>query len=152
MRPLSAYSLHQRLSFRIARLSRILQARIEAELAPHGLTRLMWLILYGVEVDGVESPSGLAGYLGVARPSISRLLQKMEGAGLLARIARPEGDGRNVQLALTEKGRKVLTELLPRIDAQCNHFCDKLDPAALSTLLETLDRLAAGEPDPAATG
>jgi len=151
MRPLSTYRLHQRLSFRIARLARILHARLEAELAPHGLTRLMWLILYGVGVDGVETPSGLASYLGVARPSISRLLHRMQTDGLIQRDASPEGDGRNVQLSLTEAGRQLLGELLPRIDAHNEHFCMKLDPVALSALMDTLDRLAAGEAEPSLT-
>jgi len=138
------YTLHDRLGYRISRLARIMQTRLEAVLAEEGLTRMMWLVLTGLGEDGVRTPSELADYIGITRPAASRLLKRMEARGFVIRTD-GDGDGRSIALCLTEAGREVVDRARPRVDAMTAHFVSKLDSATHAALMDGLDRLAEGE-------
>ena len=75
------FQLHQRLGYKVSRLSRIMQSRLERLIAEQGLTRLMWCVLTGIGDEGVSTPSELADYIGITRPATSRLLREMGGQG-----------------------------------------------------------------------
>ncbi len=138
------YTLHDRLGYRVSRLARIMQTRLEEVLAAEDLTRMMWLVLTGLGEDGVRTPSELADYIGITRPAASRLLKRMEARGFVIR-ADGDGDGRSIALGLTEAGREVLERARPRVDAMTAHFVSKLDGATHAALMDGLDRLAEGE-------
>ena len=53
-----------------------------------------------------RAPSALAGYIGINRTAMSRLLKEMEAKDLIRR-ERVTGDGRAAAVRLTEKGRAV---------------------------------------------
>lgn len=137
--------LHQRLGWRVSRLARILQSRLEAVLADEGLTRLMWVVLCGLGEDGIETPSDLADYIGITRASTSRLLTTMEGRGLIRRSGTAGADGRQVALELTERGQAILHRYRPAADAITAHFMAKLDPDQARILMDALAILAQGE-------
>jgi MarR family transcriptional regulator, transcriptional regulator for hemolysin len=139
------YLLHRRLGWRVSRLARILQSRLEAVLADEGLTRLMWVVLCGLGEDGVETPSDMADYIGITRASTSRLLTTMEGRGLIRRHGPTGSDGRQVALALTDRGRAILTRYRPQADAMTRHFLDKITPDQARLLMDALATLAEGE-------
>lgn len=139
------YRLHGRLGWRVSRLARILQSRLEAVLADEGLTRLMWVVLCGLGEDGIETPSEMADYIGITRASTSRLLTTMEVRGLVVRNGPAGHDGRQVALALTDRGRAILTRYRPQADAMTAHFLSKLDPEQARVLMEALAILADGE-------
>jgi DNA-binding MarR family transcriptional regulator len=139
------YRLHDRLGYRVSRLARIMQSRLETVLAREDLTRMMWLVLTGIGEDGVRTPSELAEYIGITRPAASRLLNRMEARGFVVR-AEGDGDGRTVDLALTDSGREVLLRARPQVDAMTAHFISKLDRAAYAALMDGLAGLAEGEP------
>lgn len=142
---MKTFRMYQRIGYRIWRVARVLEVKLEAELASHGLTRLMWMTLHGVGEDGVETPSELADYLGIARPSVSRMLHKMETRGLMRRFVDAGPDARMVRLALTETGVEMLNDLLPKVDAHNARICERLDPDELASLLSALDRLSNGD-------
>lgn len=135
------YRLHQWLGYRINRLARLMQGMLEADLEPHRLTGLMWSSLYGIAEDGVETPSQLASYLGVARPSASRVLQRLEGCGLIERLERHGSDARTVQLRLTDAGRRVVAEVLPRFEAHDARFSARLTDEERTVVMAALQRL-----------
>jgi len=139
------YLLHGRLGWRVSRLARILQARLEAVLAPEGLTRLMWVVLCGLGEDGVETPSEMAGYIGITRASTSRLLTTMERRGLIRRTGPAGPDGRQVALEPTARGRAILQRYRPEADAMTAHFLSKLGPEQARALMDALAILAEGE-------
>jgi len=141
----SRYKLHQRLGYRASRLARIMQNRLEAEIAEHGLTRLMWCVMTGVGEEGVRTPSELAEYVGVTRPTISRLLRVLEEKGMLRRTNGELKDGRSVRLELTPQGEAVTRGTRSRVDALNTHFTAKLAPEHLAVVLSGLEILAAGE-------
>lgn len=140
------YRLHRRLGFRVSRLARLMQARHEAAL-PRGLTRLGAAVLTGVGDEAVTTPSGLAAYVGITRPAMSRLLRGLEARGLIRRAPGGE-DGRQTQVVLTAEGGAALAVVRRAADALQAHFAAKLTAGDLATLTDALARLAEGEPDP----
>lgn len=138
------YELHKRLGYRVSRLSRIMQGRLEQILGEHRITRLAWCALTGIGEEGVSTPSELAVYIGVTRPATSRLLRDLEARGLVAR-ANGSADGRSVTLSLTEMGEKITRKSRVLVDEMNQHFKAKLDPEHLAQVLRGLEILSAGE-------
>lgn len=73
--------------------------------------------------------------------TMSRLLDRMEKSGLIAREPCP-GDGRGHHAGLTERGRAALEEIMPVYTSSIErnlggHFCD----ASAGALAELLDRI-----------
>jgi MarR family transcriptional regulator, transcriptional regulator for hemolysin len=139
------YRLHQRLGYRASRLARIMQNRLEALIAEHGLTRLMWCVLTGVGEEGVRTPSELADYVGVTRPAMSRLLRVLEDKAMLRRINGGSRDGRAVRIELTPLGEEVTRRTRIAVDRLNAHFTAKLPSDHLAAVLSGLEILAAGE-------
>ena len=84
------------------------------------------------------SQQELANALLVTKGNVCQLLDKMEGSGLLER--RP--DGRVNRLFLTDQGRRVHDEVVPRHDAMLGAYFNTLtsdDQHALLRLLRQVD-------------
>jgi len=144
MMEMREYELHKRLGYRVSKLSRIMQSRLERMIAEQGLTRLMWCTLTGVGEEGVTTPSELADYIGITRPATSRLLRDMEAKGMLVRNGGCE-DGRAITISLTDHGISRLTAARVSVDALNDHFKSKLPAELLALVLDGVERLAAGE-------
>jgi len=142
--PPGDYRLHSRLGYRLSHLSRLMQATLERELAPHGMSRLKWCALSGVALEGLSSPSDLAAHIGITRPATSRLLKGMEQEGLIARALAQE-DGRAREIQVTDLGHDKIAACRPLVDRNDRHFVGKLDPADLAQLFLVLDELTRGE-------
>lgn len=141
---MAAHDLHKRLGFRVSRLAQIMQSRLEGQLAPLGLTRLSWCVLTGIADAQITAPSDLASYIGITRPTMSRLLRGLEARGLVLREA-GQGDGRAVALALTESGRDVHAASRRIVDAEGTHFAAKLTPAQHAAFMQAISLLDDGE-------
>ena len=74
--------------------------------------------------------------------TITRLLDKLETAGLLQR-ERSDPDRRQVLCRITEAGRTLLRELDPQVDALDEELAGGLGPARLQTFVATLDEIRA---------
>lgn len=142
---MSDYELHNRLGYRVSRLSRIMQNRLEAMIQDHELTRLMWCVVTGVGEERVNTPSGLADYIGVTRPAASRLLRSLEKKGLVQRSNGCSTDGRSVKVELTGQGEAVLRTTRAKVDELNAHFRGKLPPEQYECLMDALELLAKGE-------
>lgn len=140
------YQLRERLGFRFSRLAKLMQARLERGLAEHELTRLKWCILSGVGLEGQTAPSDLAEHVGIARPTISKLLKELVDQGLVARRLSNE-DGRGREIALTELGTVKLKTCLPIVEQNQIHFLGKLTDEQQHQLDHLLDALGSGELD-----
>jgi MarR family transcriptional regulator, organic hydroperoxide resistance regulator len=70
--------------------------------------------------------------------TITRLLDKLEGAGLISR-ERSEPDRRQVLCYVTEPGRRLLDQLDPKVDALDEAALGFLTTARLTALIHTLD-------------
>ncbi|WP_136658929.1 MarR family winged helix-turn-helix transcriptional regulator [Nitratireductor sp. XY-223] len=138
------YRLHTRLGYKVSRLARLMEAQLDEMISPFGVTRLMWCILSGVGLEDVRTPSALADYVGIARSAVSRALRTMEDMGLISRCG-ADGDGRGVEIRLTERGRSVMEQCRPLVEQLNDHFTDKIAQDELAAVLRLVDALSAGE-------
>jgi MarR family transcriptional repressor of emrRAB len=103
----------------VLRSAHLLEARIDAALAPHGLTMREYLALILIADDAVEPlrPSDLSVTLDATRTQITRLLDTLERKGLAQRLPGPAGDRRSLHLAQTPAGAALLAAVAPAVHA-----------------------------------
>ncbi len=138
------FTLHNRVGFKVTLLARIMEARLEKQLSQHGVTRLMWCVLRGAGMENVNTPSGLAEYICIARPAISRLLKDMEKRGYVERSG-IEGDKRLTEVTLTELGIEKMKTCHVLVRELNGHFANKLDPETFDILMAAIDKMTDGE-------
>ena len=83
----------------------------ESEMRPYGLTAVQWAPLMIISRGGNPTAASLARDLNTDTGAMTRMLDRLEAKGLLARN-RSATDRRVVMLTLTEQGRE-LTTLIP---------------------------------------
>jgi DNA-binding MarR family transcriptional regulator len=93
------------------RLARELRAALDRAFGDLGLTSQQAALLTHL-LTGVESPTELTGLLGVDTAGMTRMLDRLERKGLVARAADPD-DRRAIRVALTPAG----ADLAPRLPA-----------------------------------
>ncbi|MFI6518574.1 MarR family winged helix-turn-helix transcriptional regulator [Spirillospora sp. NPDC050679] len=144
-RPAAAPALAEELRISIARLSRRLRtlrpATPEAA-APLSLTQ--FAALAAIERHGSMTPRELADHEKVQPPSMTRVIAHLESQGLVARSPHPT-DGRQVTLAATEPGRRLLAEERRRKQAWLTQRLGELSPEEREVLRRAapiLDKLS----------
>ncbi len=141
---LEQYRLHERFGYKMSKLARQMQSRLEPGLEKHGITRVQWVALSSIEIEKMCTPSDLADHIGVSRPAISRLLKQMESLDLIQRSLIGE-DARTRQLSLTDKGRDALNACWPHIHETDQYYLDKLTEEEQNALTQAMTSLMVGE-------
>lgn len=77
-----------------------------------GITRIQWIALYYVKANKIISQRELSNLMNVKDSSAGRLIDRLERDGLIER-ERNDSDRRIICIQLTEKGDKLITELIP---------------------------------------
>ena len=133
MRTTSRSELAVRLRLAITRTSRRLRQEAGTALSPSQSSALA-----SIDRHGPLTPSELADRERIQRPTVTRLLVRLEAAGLIARAADP-ADGRSSLITATPAGRDLLRKLRLRKDAFLARRLEELDAEERATL----DRAAA---------
>jgi DNA-binding MarR family transcriptional regulator len=120
--------LAPRLRWTITRLARRLRQEAGTDLGPSQVAALAT-----IERHGPLSPSELAQFERIKRPTATRILSHLEGGGLVERIKDPE-DGRGSILSITGEGRSHLKRLRARKTAYLASRLDKLSAEDRRTL------------------
>ncbi|MGE0753506.1 MAG: MarR family winged helix-turn-helix transcriptional regulator [Variibacter sp.] len=100
---------------RLMRVQQVLLANVEAELKTAGFPPLAWydaLLELSRLADGKMRPLDLEKSMLFPQYGMSRLIDRMERAGLVAREACP-GDGRGQMVAITAAGRALQKKMWP---------------------------------------
>ena len=103
--------LASRLRLDIARMARRLRQEAGAELSPSAAAALAT-----IERHGPLTPSELAVRERVQRPTVTRVLARLEEAGLVSRAGDPT-DRRSCLVSASPEGRELLAVLRTRKDA-----------------------------------
>jgi DNA-binding MarR family transcriptional regulator len=106
--PRAKEELAPRLRLAIARMARRLRQESGTDLGPSQVAALAT-----VERHGPLSPSELAERERIKRPTATRIVRRLEAAGLVERVRDPE-DGRASILTVTGEGRALLRRLRER--------------------------------------
>jgi DNA-binding MarR family transcriptional regulator len=125
--------LASRLRLDISRMARRLRQEAGAGLSPSQTAALAT-----IERHGPLTPSELADRERVQRPTVTRVLARLEEAGLVERAADPQ-DRRSSLVSVSAEGRALLDEVRARKDAFLARRIDALEPADR----EALERAAA---------
>ena len=133
MRTIPAPDLASRLRLDISRMARRLRQEAGASLTPSQTATLAT-----IEHHGPLTPSELAERERVQRPTVTRVLARLEEAGLVVRAADPQ-DRRCSLVSISAEGSELLDALRARKDAFLARRIDALEPADR----EALDRAAA---------
>jgi DNA-binding MarR family transcriptional regulator len=132
-------SLHQEAFLNVARTEAVLHDGIDRVLGPHGLSLTQYNVLRMLRGAG---PNGLCrneirDRLITRMPDVSRLLDRMEAAGLVHRV-RSTADRRLVNTTLTDHGRTLVNRLDAEVAQEHARQLGHLNTAQLRTLIELL--------------
>jgi DNA-binding MarR family transcriptional regulator len=140
--PTDLGELSARLRLAIARTARRLRQEAGTDLSPSLASALAT-----VERHGPLTPSELADVERVQRPTATRVVAKLEQAGLVDRAEDPS-DGRVSLVSASREGRALLRRLRTRKDAYLVRRLRELEPrevAALERAAGVLERLLEDE-------
>jgi DNA-binding MarR family transcriptional regulator len=124
----------------VARTARRLRQEAGTDLSPSQTAALAT-----IERHGPLTPSELASRERIQRPTATRVIARLEEAGLVERTADPT-DGRSSLVSLTGEGRALLKKLRANKDAYLARRLETLDPdelAALERAADILERVLA---------
>lgn len=129
-------------AMRIVETSRLLRSLVEQRLKPYGMTRAQVATLGRLEREEGLSQNEMAETLELAPIAMVRIIDQLEGEGLVERRADPS-DRRCNLLYITESGRNRLASLdsfKTRIGAE---LFDGIGESDIRQMLSTLDRMHA---------
>ena len=114
---------------------------LDARLRPEGLSQATWRTLFfaSMATDGIQQKD-LAIAIGIEGPSLVRLLDLLEGEGLLQRQISP-GDRRGKIIRLTERGRSRVHEIQGVADGVRLELLDGISADQLGTCLHVFERI-----------
>lgn len=122
----------------------ILSDRIGQELSEAGLPELAWHDVLARLDNSPEPlrPRDLLCRVGVTKSGLTRLLDRIEAAGLIERRSCPS-DRRGTWLAMTAEGANTLAAMKPiRDGAFSEHLAGEVTPEEAENLAEVLDRVS----------
>ena len=100
-------------------VSLAMRRHIESRMGEHGLTAAQWGPLWLLKIGSARSAQELTCLLGVDAGAVTRLLDRLEVKGLVART-RSQTDRRVVQLSLTDAGEAAVAHV-PWVLADVNN-------------------------------
>ena len=135
MRTTSVPDLAGQLRLTIVRTARRLRQEAGADLSPS-----LTAALSTVERHGPLTPSEVALREGIQRPTVTRVLARLEAQGLIERMIDPR-DKRSSLVTATKDGRELLAELRTRKTAFLASRIERLEPGERATLERAADIL-----------
>ncbi len=132
-------SLVQEAQLNLARTESVLLAGFEQLLKPHGIGATQYNVLRILRGAGAEGlgRNEIRDRLLTRMPDVTRLLDRMEKAGLVVRVRSTE-DRRLVATRLTKRGRDLVDRLDEPVAAEHQRRLGHLTTAELRTLIKLL--------------
>jgi len=122
---------------RIVQAARLSSAQCERVA---GLTSAQLLVLKSVHANPGLSVNDLAALTLTHQASVSEVVRRLEGRGLLLREKSAE-DARRLELQLTDAGKAALAQQVETIQETLISAMERLPPVVLDSLADGLDRL-----------
>ena len=125
----------------IRRIIRAIDLQSRRLVQSHGLTGPQALILKEVGRGEPPTASELANKVSLSQATITDIVKRLEGRGLLLR-ERSQNDKRRVTIQLTEAGQNLIAQSLPLLQEQFEKRFFELKEWEQSQLLASVQRLA----------
>lgn len=113
---------------------------IRAMLADAGVTEQQWRVLRVLNEEGPQEPTHIAERACLLLPSLTRILQKLEHKGLIARRLHPE-DRRRQIVEVSAKGVQIIHDNLAVSMKHAERIRAHLGPNRHELLLDLLNEL-----------
>jgi DNA-binding MarR family transcriptional regulator len=124
----------------LVRTQRTALAAVDRRLKEDGYPSLEWYdVLLELERGGPLRPRDLQNRLLFAQYNLSRLIDRMESAGLVERTPCPD-DARCQWIKVTNQGRKLRKKMWPAYAAAVNQLFDKLSDHEAEQMADLLRR------------
>jgi DNA-binding MarR family transcriptional regulator len=124
------------------RILTCMASEIDQALEPRGLTSAQWVPLFKLHLGHACTVAELARECQLDAGAMTRLLDRLEGKGLIARVRSSE-DRRVVNLELTDEGREAAREIPDVLCKVQNAFLQGLSVAEWEQLKDLLARVLA---------
>lgn len=138
----SSFGPDRSISYLIRLINQAAMPRQEVAIAADGLSMIQWQVLVSIYFDRGPSSAALARDLAHDKGAMTRLVDGLEGRGLLKR-ERNAGDRRVFDLALTPAGRDAAERGRSRVVDCWNGWLDGWQADEVETLIASLQRLRA---------
>ncbi|QHG85478.1 MarR family transcriptional regulator (plasmid) [Rhodococcus rhodochrous] len=140
-RPASS-PLAARLILQLTRIADVVVYDIESRVhRPHGWSWSGFRVLFTLWTAGPLESRQITRMTGMSRAGVSALIKTLDRDGMLTRT-RSETDRRTVEIALTEKGRTLVDEVLDEHHEREKHWAGALTDSEQRQLSKLLDKLA----------
>lgn len=123
----------------LARASQLISAEFHAELAARHVPVLHWRVLAALH-DGPMSVGDLADVVLEKQPTMSRIILRMEAAGLVLRQTGTM-DRRSTLVSISAEGRRVVKPLLKLAASHADDLLEPLGAGNAGVLVEVLQKL-----------
>jgi DNA-binding MarR family transcriptional regulator len=134
------FVVEESLGYLLNRVARLMAHQLGEELRPAGVGIGQWAVLMFLWGRDGLSQAELARVVAIEPPTIVRTIDRMVRDGLVTRVPDPD-DGRVTRIYLTEHGRSLRDELVPKAVAVNARNASRMTEAEGRTLRRLLGKL-----------
>ena len=137
------FVIEDSLGYLINRVARSMAGQLAEELRPAGVGIGQWAVLMFLWARDGMSQAELSRVVAIEPPTMVRTIDRMVRDGFVTRAADP-ADGRVSRIYLTDRGRSLRDQLIPKAVAVNAANLGRLTPAERTTLRRLLAKLLEG--------
>lgn len=138
-----AFVIEESLGYLVNRAARLMAQQLADELRPAGVGIGQWAVLLFLWSRDGMSQAELSRVVAIEPPTMVRTIDRMERDGLVKRRPDPT-DGRITRIHLTQRGRALRDQLVPKAMAVNLRMGERLTPPEVKTLRRLLTKLTGG--------
>jgi DNA-binding MarR family transcriptional regulator len=144
------FVIEDSLGYLVNRLARSIAQQLAEEIRPAGVAIGQWAVLMFLWARDGMSQADLSRLVAIEPPTMVRTIDRMVRDGLVTRIADPS-DGRVSRIHLTDHGRSLRDELVPKAASVNATTLGRLSTSEGRTLRRLLVKLLEGPDDSTST-
>jgi DNA-binding MarR family transcriptional regulator len=144
------FVIEDSLGYLVNRVARSIAQQLAEEIRPAGVAIGQWAVLMFLWARDGMSQADLSRLVAIEPPTMVRTIDRMVRDGLVTRIADPS-DGRISRIHLTDRGRSLRDELVPKAVTVNAANLARLSAAEVRTLHRLLLKLLEGTNESIAT-
>jgi homoprotocatechuate degradation regulator HpaR len=118
----------------------VVMQKFTPHLRANGLSAQQWRVLRALQEQDQLDATEIAERCTLLMPSLSRILQNLEGRDLIRRAVSTE-DQRRSLVSLTRQGQDLFDRIAPLSEERYQHITEKFGYGKLELLYELLDEL-----------